>query len=253
MQIDQAFAKTFLAALEPAKLAATLAAAEKLEADNEATLKHWRQAAERAAYEAKRAERRYRAVDPDNRLVARGLEREWEQRLADLEKANEDLACLLEQRPRVLSQEERDRLLTVGADLASVWDAPTTTPRDRKELLRALIEEVISRWIAMNRPPISLCAGRAAHHRCGRALARSRPATIKTDEETVDLVRRLALLYPDTVIAGILNRQGRTTARGLRFEANRVAVSGPTGVSPALNPSRMRRGEVMTIAAAAAD
>jgi hypothetical protein len=75
VQIDQAFAKTFLAALEPAKLAATLAAAERLEADNEAALKQWRQAAERAAYEAKRAERRYRAVDPDNRLSPEGLTR----------------------------------------------------------------------------------------------------------------------------------------------------------------------------------
>jgi hypothetical protein len=109
VQIDQAFAKTFLAALEPAKLAATLAAAERLEADNEATLKQWRQAAERAAYEARRAERRYRAVDPDNRLVARGLEREWEQRLADLEMANEDLARRLEQRPRLLSRERSSR------------------------------------------------------------------------------------------------------------------------------------------------
>ena len=54
-------------------------------------------------------------------------------------------------------------------------------------------------------------------------LPRSRPATVRTDEETLDLVRRLAALYPDTVIAGILNRQGRTTARGHRFEANRVA------------------------------
>jgi len=70
-------------------------------------------------------------------------------------------------------------------------------------------------------------------------LPRSRPATIKTDEETVDLVRRLALLYPDTVIAGILNRQGRTTARGLRSKPTGSAVSGPTGASPALNPSRM--------------
>jgi DNA invertase Pin-like site-specific DNA recombinase len=120
VQIDAAFAKTFLAAIEPAKLAATVAAAERLEADTEATLKQWRQAVERAAYEAKRAERRYRAVDPDNRLVARGLEREWEQRLADLAAANEELARRLEQRPRVLSQEERDRLLTLGADLAAV-------------------------------------------------------------------------------------------------------------------------------------
>jgi hypothetical protein len=143
VQIDEAFARAFLTAIEPAKLTATLAAAERLEADTEATLKQWRQAAERAAYEAKRAERRYRAVDPDNRLVARGLEREWEQRLADMQAANEDLARRLEQRPRVLGQDERDHLLTLGADLAAVWDAPTTTPRDQKELLHALIEEVI--------------------------------------------------------------------------------------------------------------
>jgi DNA invertase Pin-like site-specific DNA recombinase len=78
VQIDAAVTRAFIAALEPAKLAAALAAAERLEADREATLKQWRLAVERASYEAQRAERRYRAVDPDNRLVARGLEREWE-------------------------------------------------------------------------------------------------------------------------------------------------------------------------------
>ena len=240
MQIDQAFAKTFLAALEPAKLAATLAAAEKLEADNEATLKQWRQAAERAAYEAKRAERRYRAVDPDNRLVARGLEREWEQRLADLEKANEDLARLLEQRPRVLSQEERERLLAVGADLASVWDAPTTTPRDRKELLRALIEEVIVS-VDRNEPAAHLTVRwkGGAITDVDVPLPRSRPATIKTDEETVDLVRRLALLYPDTVIAGILIDRVEKRLAAFGSKPTGSAVSGFTGVSLALNPSRM--------------
>jgi len=81
IQIDEAVTRAFIAALEPAKLAATLAAAERLESDREATLKQWRLGVERASYEASRAERRYRAVDPDNRLVARGLEREWEQRL----------------------------------------------------------------------------------------------------------------------------------------------------------------------------
>jgi DNA invertase Pin-like site-specific DNA recombinase len=255
VQIDQAFAKTFLAALEPAKLAATLAAAERLEADNEAMLKQWRQAAERAAYEAKRAERRYRAVDPDNRLVAGGLEREWEQRLVDLEMANEDLARRLEQRPRVLSQEERDRLLAVGADLAAVWDASTTTPRDRKELLRALIEEVIVS-VDRNEPAahITVRWKGGAITDVDVPLPRSRPATIKTDEETVDLVRRLALLYPDTVIAGILNRQGRKTARGLRFEANRVGSLRTNWRIPCFEPKPdSGGGEVMTIALAAAE
>ncbi|MGO4570212.1 recombinase family protein, partial [Rhizobium sp. 2YAF20] len=79
MQIDGAIARAFLQALEPARLAATLAAAERFELDTEASLKQWRLGVERAVYQAGRAERRYRAVDPDNRLVARGLEREWEQ------------------------------------------------------------------------------------------------------------------------------------------------------------------------------
>src|SRR5580700_197320 len=254
VQIDEAIAKTFLAALEPAKLAATIAAAERLEADSEAALKQWRLGVERASYEASRAERRYMAVDPDNRLVARGLERDWEQRLADLEAAKDELARRLEQRPHVLGQEERDRLLALGADLATVWDAPTTAPRDRKELLRALIEEVI----------LSVDRDKSVAHLTLRwkggaltdlhvPLPRSRPATVRTDEGTLDLVRRLAALYPDTVIAGILNRQGRTTARGHRFEANRVATLRTHWRIPCFQPKpEVAEGEIMTVAAAAA-
>lgn len=253
VQIDEAIAKTFLTALEPAKLAATLAAAERLELDTEAALKQWRLGVERASYEASRAERRYMAVDPDNRLVARGLEREWERHLADLEAAKEELARRLAQRPRMLSQQERDRLLVLGADLAAVWDAATTTPRDRKELLRALIEEVI----------LSVDRDKSAAHLILRwkggaltdvdvPLPRSRPATIRTDEETLDLVRRLAALYPDTMIAGILNRQGRTTARGHRFDANRVANLRTHWRIPCYQPKPdLAAGEIMTIAAAA--
>jgi hypothetical protein len=143
IQIDEAVARAFIAALEPAKLAATVAAAERLEADRETSLRQWRLGVERASYEASRAERRYRAVDPDNRLVARGLEREWEERLSALEAAEAELSRREEARPRALSQDERGRLLALGADLATVWHAATTTLRDRKELLRTLLEEVI--------------------------------------------------------------------------------------------------------------
>ena len=128
--------------MEPAGLAATLAAAERLEAEREVALKQWRLGVERANYEAQRAERRYRAVDPDNRLVARGLERDWEERLRAVETAKIELERREKQRPRVIPQSERDRLLAIGPDLAAVWNAPTTTPRDRKELLRTLIEDV---------------------------------------------------------------------------------------------------------------
>src|ERR1700675_2646406 len=223
IQIDEAVSRAFVAALEPARLAATLAAAERLEADRETSLKQWRLGVERASYKASRAERRYRAVDPDNRLVARGLEREWEESLSALEAAKAELARRELERPRVLSQEERDRLLALGPDLAAVWHAATTTPRDRKELLRALLEEVI---IKVERDKaaahLTLRWKGGALNEIDLELPRSRPATVRTDEDTVALVRRLAVHYPDTVIAGILNRQGRRTARGYRFEGNRV-------------------------------
>ena len=99
VQIDEAVTQAFLTALEPAKLAATVAAAERLEADRETSLRQWRLGVERASYEASRAERRYRAVDPDNRLVARGLEREWEERLSALDAAKAELSRREEARP----------------------------------------------------------------------------------------------------------------------------------------------------------
>jgi hypothetical protein len=114
-----------------------------LEMDREAAPEHWRLGVERASCAASLAERRYRAVDPDNRLVARGLERAWEESLNALETARAELARRENERPRVLSSEERSRLGTLGPGRATVWGAATTTPRDRKDLLGTLIEEVI--------------------------------------------------------------------------------------------------------------
>ena len=223
VQIDDAIAEAFLEALEPVRLAATLEAAERLENDREAALKQWRLDVERAQYAIGRAERRYRAVDPDNRLVARRLEQEWEEALRALEAAKAELARREGTRPRVLSARERETLMAVGADLASVWHAPTTTARDRKELLHTLIEEVslqVDRDKAAAHLVLRWKGG--ALSRLDVALPRSRPATVRTDEDTLALLRRLAAHYPDAVIAGILNHQGRRTAYGHRFDANRV-------------------------------
>src|SRR5712691_11630423 len=87
VQIDEAVTTAFLTALTPAAVDAALVAAQQLEADDDAALAQWRLAVERARYEAERTERCYRAVEPENRLVARGLETEWEQRLRGLEHA----------------------------------------------------------------------------------------------------------------------------------------------------------------------
>ena len=252
VQIDDAVTKAFIAALEPARLTAAVAAAERLEADRETALKQWRLAVERAGYQAQRAERRYRAVDPDNRLVARGLEREWEESLKALEAAKADLARRESERPHVIAQQERNRLLSLGPDLLSLWNANTTTPRDRKELLRTLIDEVI---VKVDRDAfaahLTMRWKGGALTEIDLALPRSRPATIRTDEDTVALLRRLAVHYPDPVIAGILNRQGRTTAYGHRFDRNRVGNLRRHWKIPGFQEKTQADGELMTIRQAA--
>ena len=223
VQIDQAVSETVLAQLRPHGLQAAIEAAEQLEADNDTALAQWRLAVERTCYEAQRAERRYQAVDAENRLVARGLEAEWEQKLREHEQAQHELARREHAQPRALSDTERAAILKLGDDLQLVWNAPSTTARDKKELLRSLLEEVLIRIDRDNsQAHLTLRWQGGALTEMDIDLPRFRPAPIRTDEQTIELVKRLAVHYPDTVIAGILNRQGRATARGLRFDANRV-------------------------------
>jgi DNA invertase Pin-like site-specific DNA recombinase len=222
-QIDSAVASAFLATVAPAGLQASLRATELIESDHDTALEQWRRELERVRYQAQRAERRYGAVDPTNRLVARGLEAEWESCLRQLQTAEAEMQRRERVRPRQLSAADRAGILALGADLDLVWSAASTTDRDRKELLRTLLEEVI---VAVDREDhrahLTLRWRGGLISEVELPLPRSQPAPNRTDETTIDLVRRLARHYPDGVIAGILNRQGRRTATGLRFTTNRV-------------------------------
>ena len=214
LQIDEAVTGALLAALTPAGIKAALRAAEALEADHDAALEQWRLQVERARYQAERAERRYRQVEPEHRLVARGLECDWEQALAALAAAEAELAMREHQRPRTLTADERAQLLALGADLGRVWSAPTTTDRDRKQLLRCLIEEVVLDVTReQRRATLTLRWRGGAITELSVPLPRRQP-TIRTDEDTIALLERLAAHYDDAANAGILNRQGRRSATG---------------------------------------
>ena len=127
--IDAAVTAAFLAALAPAGLGACLAAAAQLEHGVDAALAQWRREVERARYQAAKAQRRYLAVDPDNRLVARGLEADWEQALRTLADAEAELRRREAQQPKTLTPQEETAILALGADIGAVWDAATTTDR----------------------------------------------------------------------------------------------------------------------------
>ena len=115
-------------------------------------------------------------------------------------------------RPKALTPAERAAILALGDDLGQVWDAPTTTDKDRKQLLRTLLEEV-NITARRDKPdphaPLVVRWKGGAISELTVPLRRPQPK-IRTDEDTIDLIRRLAMHYPDAVIAGILNRQHRT-------------------------------------------
>jgi DNA invertase Pin-like site-specific DNA recombinase len=223
LAIEQAVAKAFLEAVSPAAVEATLLSVQQLQANHDAALSQWRLQVERARYEAERAERRYRTVEPENRLVARGLETEWENRLRDLTAAEMELRRREQQRPSPLGIEQLKRIQMLGSDIRQVWTAPAITDRDRKELLRTLLEEVIfDLKRAEGMAHLTLRWRGGAITTLDVPVPRFKPMGPRTDEDTISLLCRLVTLYPDEVIAGIFNRQGRKTATGERFTANHV-------------------------------
>ena len=253
--IDAAVAAAFLAALTPTALDACLQAASQLEADHDTALAQYRREVERARYDASRAERRYRAVDPDNRLVARGLETDWEKALSALAAAEAELERRMRRRPAALTPAERTTVLALADDLDAVWTAETTTDKDRKQLLRTLLEDVT---LTVHRDEVEPHATVLMRWKGGATshlvvpIRRPQPK-IRTDEDTVDLVRRLAVHYPDAQIAGILNRQGRRTARGLSYTASRVqGTRHYWGIPCHTKSDKPQEGELVTVAQAAA-
>ncbi len=253
LQIDQAVAAAFLVAVAPAGIKASLAAAQAVTEDRDAALDQWRREVERARYQAQRAERRYLAVDPDNRLVARGLEAEWEKALAALAAAEAELARRQRDRPNTLSAEQLQAITALGGDVGRVWSAPTTTDRDRKELLRTLVEEVVvSIDRDEHRAELTIRWRGGAITELAVELARSYTPPVRTDEDTVDLLRRLAAHYPDATVAGILNRQGRRTATGQPFTRNRVSSLRASWEIPRHQPSTHQApGELVNVTEAA--
>jgi len=253
LAMDRAVAEAFLTAVTPAAVEATMLTLQQLQSHHDAALAQWRLEIERLRYEAERAARRYRTVDPENRLVARGLEAEWEKHLRDLAAAEAELHRREQQQPTSMGPAQLQRLRTLGADLREVWNAATTTDRDRKELLRTLLEEVmLDVKRAQGQAHLTLRWRGGAITTLNVPVPRFRPMGPRTDEDTLSLLRRLAALYPDEVIAGILNRQGRKTAMGERFTAHQVGSlrryrNIPRFQPPAEPPS----GDLVTIRKAA--
>ncbi len=209
--------------LAPASLEATAKALAEAEDRCRQRLAAFELAAERARYEAARARRQYDAVEPENRLVARTLERAWEDKLAAVRQAGNDLRARQARRPVRLTSDELAWITTAGADAEAVFWAPVTTIPERKQLIRAVITEIVLTIDDQQR-----IAGLRIIWQGGAVTELAMPMTRKgehtrtTSEDTVTLARRLAAHYDDKTIAQILSKQHRRTATGLTRTKSRV-------------------------------
>src|SRR6266581_2705424 len=197
--VDDAVAGSLLDALTPGQVALALSAADEVTGRHQRVSRAAELAAERARYEASRAERAFCQVEPENRLVARSLEARWEDRLAALAEAGQALEAARDAQPPLPGRAELEKL---AADLPALWHAPATSSKDRKRLLRTLIADITLlpepdqakvrigiRW--HTGATDELCAARAIHP--GTARRSPSPA--------VEMVARLGPVTPAAQLA----------------------------------------------------
>jgi hypothetical protein len=140
--LDKAVTDRLISAITPVTIEIALAALTNLEERDREIGAQWRMRIERARYDVDLAERRYEAVDPDNRLIAATLEKRWNeatQRLQDLEA---ELAAFERQVMRAVTAEQKRQILQLGGDFPRLWAASTTAPRDRKRIVRLLVRDI---------------------------------------------------------------------------------------------------------------
>jgi DNA invertase Pin-like site-specific DNA recombinase len=224
--IDTAVERHVLDQVTADNLDVSLQVLHELEADQDARERSWKLRLERARQEATRAERQFDLVEPENRLVARSLERRWEEKLtvlAELEQAYE------KDRHRehlVITPEQRRRILQLARNLPAVWHAATTRAEDRKELLGLLIKQAA--LVPEDLPEATTRILLLWHQGTTTELVVPRPrgvAAVRTAPQVLARIQQLMPDHTDAAIAAILDEDGQRTGRGRRFTATRVAAA----------------------------
>ena len=222
--LDDAVETLFLETMVPSEIELSLAVGADVATKSDALDEHWRLRREQAEYEARRAERRYKAVDPDNRVVARTLEGEWEERLNEAEEVTRQHARARREKRVELTDEDRARIRALATDLRGVWRATTTTPAERKAMLRLVIEAISGTPMEVPRRVTRLRvqwkSGAVTDLETSRPSGRDRQ---RTPDAIVERLRALvAAGYDDREMAASLNGAGLTTGKGKKWNVPAV-------------------------------
>ncbi|HME26360.1 MAG TPA: recombinase family protein [Acetobacteraceae bacterium] len=223
--VDAQVTSLILQALHPAALQASLAVAADLQAERAALEHQWRQRLERAQYQVDQARRRYASTEPENRLVARTLERDWEAALAGQVRLAADYERFTRQRPQSPNPAELAAIRQLASDLPALWQAQTTTSAERQSIVRLLLERVLVSVVDGSEQVRLECHWHGGN-RTGHMLVRP-VARVKTLSTYTALLARAAELHHAgngcAAIATILNQEAwRPPKRRNTFNAPMV-------------------------------
>lgn len=175
---------------------------------------------EQARFDARLAERRYAACDPENRLIAATLEKRWEDAAARVEAFEERMSAGSETPAGV----DPDAFVGLAQDLQTAWDAPDVTMRTRQQLLRTLIEDIIANVDDTTRDIVLVVHWKGGRHTELRVKKpKSGEHGAKTSDDALAIIREMAGRWSDDHIAAPLNRMRLPTGQGKTWNAKRVS------------------------------
>jgi DNA invertase Pin-like site-specific DNA recombinase len=218
--LDQFIACQVLTALQPGAVELSLSAADDVMRERSALDENWRQRLERVRTQAARIERQYQAAEPENRLVQRTLEQRWEEALQEVRRLEEEYARFRQTLPTTLTSQEVEQIRKSARDLPALWDAPTTTPADRQQVIRFLVERVEVEIEGVSDRVRVIITWAGGQHTCHELI---RP--VGRYEQTADFERVMARIVElraagqsFAAIADRLNTEGlRPPNRAVRF------------------------------------
>ena len=207
--LDKAVADRLISAITPMTIELALAALTNLEERDREIGAQWRMRIERARYDVDLAERRYEAVDPDNRLIAATLEKRWNeatQRMHDLEA---ELAAFERQVMRAVTAEQKRQILQLGGDFPRLWAASTTAPRDRKRIVRLLVRDItVTKGPEPRVVRLHIRWQGGATETLLVELPQKRAEATRYPTPFVERIRELAVNHHDDEIATLLRSEG---------------------------------------------
>lgn len=220
--LDQRVAERVLEAVDADQLQLALAAQEELTSRDSSLRRQWEMRLQRTQYEADLAQRRYEQVDPENRLVAASLERRWNASLVQVDEVRRQMEEFCRRQTRTFTPEQRRKILGLADDFPRLWRAESTSFKDKKRLLRLLVEDIT----------VERGDGREVrlHVRWSGGACEDLPVTLpakvqdrlRYPAERIGEIRHLATEHTDAEIAELLNGQGKRSSRGKRFTAKMI-------------------------------